>query len=71
MKMAIDDCGLQKEDIEGMLIIDRAYNEQQMFENWYPSAYLKLETRMCGKLLSGGASTGFALSLARYGIATG
>jgi acetyl-CoA acetyltransferase len=71
MKMAIDDCGLQKKDIDGMILIDRVYNEQQMFENWYPSAYLKLETRMCGKLLSGGASTGFALSLARYGIATG
>ena len=71
LKMAVDDSGVSKEEIDGMLILDRAYNEQQMFENWYPSAYLKLETRMCGKPLCGGASTGFALSHARYGLASG
>jgi len=71
LKMAIDDCGVTKKDIDGMLIVDRAYNEQGMFENWYPSAYLKLETRICGKLLSGGASPGFALSHARYALSCG
>lgn len=71
LQMAIEDCGVTKKDIDGMLIVDRAYNEQQMFENWYPSAYLKLETRMCGKLLSGGCSPGFAMSHAWYALATG
>jgi acetyl-CoA C-acetyltransferase len=71
LKMAIDDCGVTKRDIDGMIIVDRVYNEQQMFENWYPSAYLKLETKVCAKVLSGGASPGLALSHARYALMTG
>lgn len=70
-KLAIDDCGVTKKDIDGMIIVDRVYNEQQMFENWYPAAYLKMETRICGKLLCGGASPGLAMSHARYALSCG
>jgi len=71
VKEAMDDAGVEKKQLAGAVIIDRSYNEQYMFENWFPSAHLGLELRLCAKALCGGASGGAALRYAAYAIAVG
>ena len=71
IKEALDDAGVEKKQLEGAIIIDRAYNEQYMFENWFTSAHLGLELGLCAKVLCGGASGGAALRYAGYAIAAG
>lgn len=71
IRRALDDAGAEKKHIEGAVIIDRSYNEQHMFENWYPSAHLELPLRLCAKVLCGGASGGAALRYGYYAIAAG
>ena len=71
VKDAMDDAGVEKKQLAGAVIVDRSYNEQYMFENWFPSAHLGLELNLCAKVLCGGASDGAALRYAAYAIAAG
>jgi len=71
VKEALDDAGVEKRRIEGAIIIDRSYNEQHMFENWFTSGHLELPVSVCAKVLCGGASGGAALRYASYAIAAG
>ncbi|MEW5913631.1 MAG: thiolase family protein [Thermodesulfobacteriota bacterium] len=70
-KAAVEDARVEKNEIGGMLIVDRVYNQQEMFENWYPAAHLKMSTAVCGKMLSGGGSVGLCLNHACYAIMLG
>ena len=70
-KRAVKDAGIEKNEIDAMLIVDRSYNRQGMFENWYPSAHLEMSTSICGKLLSGGGSVGLCINHACYAIMLG
>ncbi len=71
IKEALTDAGVEKRDIQGAVIIDRSYNEQHMFENWFTSGHLELQLDVCAKVLCGGASGGAALRYACYAIAAG
>ena len=71
IKEALEEAGVEKRQLEGAVLIDRSYNEQHMFENWFPSAHLGLELGLCAKVLCGGASGGAALRYAVYAIAAG
>jgi acetyl-CoA C-acetyltransferase len=71
IKEALGEAGVEKRRLEGAVIIDRSYNEQYMFENWFPSAHLGLELGLCAKVLCGGASGGAGLRHAAYAIAAG
>jgi acetyl-CoA acetyltransferase len=71
VKEALDDAGVDKKYLRGVIVIDRSYNEQHMFENWFTSGHLEMEADVCAKVLSGGASGGAALRYACYAIAAG
>ena len=71
VKKAMEDAGVGKKQLTGAVIVDRSYNEQYMFENWFTSAHLELELNLCAKVLCGGASGGAALRYASYAIAAG
>lgn len=71
IKEALDDAGVGKRELDGAIIIDRAYNEQYMFENWFVSAHLGLPVGLCAKVLCGGASGGAALRYASCALAAG
>lgn len=71
VKMAIEDAGVEKKHLDGAVIVDRSYNEQHMFENWFVSAHLELDLGVCAKVLCGGASGGAALRYACWALESG
>lgn len=71
IREAMDDAGVEKKHLQGVVIIDRTYNEQHMFENWFTSGHLNLKANLCAKVLCGGASGGAALRYASYAISSG